>query len=160
MSEEEKILLRELSSFFENNHHLPPLTSKIYAYLMISTRDDVTFDELTTIFNVSKSSVSNSLNFLIRLKYINYYTKIDSRKRYYRIEEGFVWLRLQKVLEMLTQEKQLISKLSKYKEKHIQDYLKNQSELADIYLNHLENITQQLSVTIDKLKNLTPNNKI
>ncbi len=156
MDETKKELIREFSAYFESSHNFPPLTSKVYAYLLLDCESiGVTFDELTEIFNASKSSISNSLNFLTQIKQIEYYTKIENRKRFYRTVPNNLILRLQNIQEMLSNEKRLSEKLRTYK-LEIQN---NQNDLnilkSDIYIEHLESVVKQLNSTIEKLNNLS-----
>ena len=115
-------------------------------------QEGVTFDELVETFNASKSSVSNSLHYLSQLKYIDHNSKIDSRKRYYKLSPGSLILRLQQIFEMLESEKLLSIKLKKYKLSQIKDPYDAHIQRSEIYVEHLDNATKQLSKTITKLK--------
>jgi len=158
MNENKIELIEDFSNYYENAYNFPPLTSKIYAYLLLDCkREGITFDELTEVFNASKSSVSNSLNFLTQLKHIEYFTKIDNRKRLYRISQGNVLLRLQKIHNMLLQEKQLSEKLKCYKLDKLEDPNEISIQKSEIYIEHLDNAIKQLSKTITKLESLTQN---
>lgn len=158
LDENQKDLIKGFSSYFENTYQFPPLTSKIYAYLLVTyNREGTTFDEFTEIFNASKSSVSNSLSFLIQLKYIEYYSKIDNRKRFYRISNNSMVKRLEKIHSVLNQEKQLVEKFKNYLEKNSNN--KNDLNLvkSDIYVEHLDIVIKQLSITLEKLTTLNEN---
>lgn len=158
MDEKKLELLRDFSSYFESAYNFPPLTSKIYTYLLIEIeREGVNFDELVEVFNASKSSVSNSLNFLTQINYIEYFSKIDCRKRLYRVAPENMLIRLQKISMILEQEKQLTEKFKSY----ALDLKTNPTDLSiqkcDIYTDHLESAVKQLNKTIKKLENLTEN---
>ena len=153
MDEQKKLLIEECSAFFESSYQFPPLISKIFVYLLLDTDDKgVTFDELVETFNASKSSVSNSLHYLSQLKYIDHNTKIDSRKRYYKLASGSLILRLQQIFEMLEKEKSLSIKLKEYKLDQLKDPYNAHIQRSEIYVEHLSNATKQLSKTITKLK--------
>lgn len=153
MDNQLKELIEDFSKYFENTYSFPPLTSKIYAYLMLDCKTNgVTFDELVEILNASKSSVSTSLNFLTQLKHIEYFTKIDNRKRFYRISSENLLIRLRKILDMLAHERQLVERLKHYRQESCEGGRENSILKSDIYLDHLKNSIGQLSQTIEKLE--------
>ena len=99
-------------AFYGNLYGLPPLNAKIYVYMMIDLKTEgYTFDELLEKFNVSKSSLSNSLQMLVQNKYVEYITPIDSRKRYYRINPKFMGIRFGNILDKLVREKELMQRM-------------------------------------------------
>lgn len=158
MNETQKELIGDFSCYFENAHNLPPLTSKIYSYLLLDCkREGITFDEFVEVFNASKSSVSNSLNFLTKLKYIEYFSKIDDRKRFYRVSSESVLMRLKKIRDMLALEKQLSEKLKCYKLEKLDDPNEISIRKSDIYIEHLDSAIAQLAKTITKLELITQN---
>ncbi|MBO9591939.1 MAG: winged helix-turn-helix transcriptional regulator [Niabella sp.] len=107
-----KELYQDMVTFYGNLYGLPPLNAKIYVYMMIDLKTDgYTFDELLEKFNVSKSSLSNSLQMLVQNKYVEYITPIDSRKRYYRINPKFMGIRFGNILEKLVREKELMQRM-------------------------------------------------
>lgn len=107
-----KELYQDMVTFYGNLYGLPPLNAKIYVYMMIDLKaDGYTFDELLAKFNVSKSSLSNSLQMLVQNKYVEYITPIDSRKRYYRINPKFMGIRFGNILEKLVREKELMQRM-------------------------------------------------
>ena len=158
MDEDKKQLIRDFSNYFETTQKFPPLISKIYAYLLLDCeKKGVTFDELVEVLNASKSSVSNSLNFLTQLKYIEYFTKLDERKRLYRIVPDNIVLRLQSIQEMLNNEKELTRRLMDYKLKRHKNPKEPSVLKSGIYIEHLELAVNQLTETINKLKSLNQN---
>jgi DNA-binding transcriptional regulator GbsR (MarR family) len=65
----------------------------------VSDTPEKTFDELVKYFKASKSSVSNSLNFLLQNKLIDYKTFPSDRKRYFFITDSFFRVYFKRVLE-------------------------------------------------------------
>lgn len=107
-----KELYQDMVTFYGNLYGLPPLNAKIYVYMMIDLKTEgYTFDELLEKFNVSKSSLSNSLQMLVQNKYVEYITPIDSRKRYYRINPKFMGIRFGNILDKLVREKELMQRM-------------------------------------------------
>ncbi len=154
-----KDLIESFSKYFETYHNFAPLTSKIYAYLLVENDSGGTsFDTLTEIFNASKSSVSNSLNVLTQLKYIEYYSKIDQRKRLYRIAPNATMIRLEKIHDLLILEKDLSEKFKRYLLDTNDDPQNIQIIKSNIYIEHLDSTVRQLADTIQKLNSLKDKN--
>jgi DNA-binding transcriptional regulator GbsR (MarR family) len=159
LKEDQIELIECFSQHFEKIHNFPPLTSKIYAYLILDCkREGITFDEIVETFNASKSSVSNSLNFLTQLKHIEHFTKIDTRKRFYRISPGNILMRLHKIHDMLVLEKKLSEKLKCYKLKVLEDPAEISIRRSEIYIEHLNKTIEELDNTILKLESVTQQN--
>jgi DNA-binding transcriptional regulator GbsR (MarR family) len=75
------------------------MQGRIVAYFTISDPPEKTFDDLVKFFVASKSSVSNSLNWLLQNKIIDYKTFAADRKRYFFITDSFFYVYFNKVLE-------------------------------------------------------------
>jgi DNA-binding transcriptional regulator GbsR (MarR family) len=90
--------IEETGKVFEK-FGLTPMQGRIVAYFTVSDPPEKTFDELVKFFNASKSSVSNSLNFLLQNKIIDYKTFASDRKRYFFITDSFFIVYFKKVLE-------------------------------------------------------------
>jgi DNA-binding transcriptional regulator GbsR (MarR family) len=101
MDEKEKIdrdNIEETGKVFEK-FGLTPMQGRIVAYFTISEPPEKTFDELVKYFKASKSSISNSLNFLLLNKIIDYKTFASDRKRYFYITESFFSVYFEKVVD-------------------------------------------------------------
>jgi DNA-binding transcriptional regulator GbsR (MarR family) len=108
MSNQEKKLretVEETGKVFEN-FGLTPMQGRIVAYFTLSDPPEKTFDELVKYFKASKSSISNSLNYLLQNKIIDYKTFASDRKRYFYITDLFFIIYFNKVLENVTELKQ------------------------------------------------------
>jgi len=90
--------IEETGKVFEK-FGLTPMQGRIVAYFIISDPPEKTFDELVKFFKASKSSVSNSLNYLLQSKIIDYKTFSADRKRYFYITDSFFMIYFGKVLE-------------------------------------------------------------
>jgi DNA-binding transcriptional regulator GbsR (MarR family) len=77
---------------------LTPMQGRIVAFFTISDPPEKTFDELVDYFKASKSSVSNSLNYLLQNKIIDYKTFASDRKRYFFLTDSFFSVYFRKVL--------------------------------------------------------------
>jgi len=90
--------IEETGKVFEK-FGLTPMQGRIIAYFTISEPPEKTFDELVRYFKASKSTVSNSLNYLLQNKIIDYKTFSADRKRYFFITDSFFIVYFEKVLE-------------------------------------------------------------
>lgn len=97
--------IEETGKVFEK-FGLTPMQGRIVAYFTISDPPEKTFDELVDYFKASKSSVSNSLNWLLQNKIIDYKTFASDRKRYFFLTDSFFRVYFMKVLENVAELKE------------------------------------------------------
>jgi DNA-binding transcriptional regulator GbsR (MarR family) len=81
-------MIEESGKLFEN-FGLTPMQGRIVAFFTLSDKPENTFDELVKYFRASKSSISNSLNYLLNNRIIDYRTIPADRKRYFFITDYF-----------------------------------------------------------------------
>jgi len=91
-------ITEEIGKVFEK-FGLTPMQGRIVAYFTVSDPPEKTFNQLVNFFKASKSSVSNSLNYLMQNKIIDYKTFASDRKRYFFLNESFFTVYFKKVLE-------------------------------------------------------------
>jgi DNA-binding transcriptional regulator GbsR (MarR family) len=97
--------IEETGKVFEK-FGLTPMQGRIVAFFTVSDPPEKTFDELVKYFKASKSSVSNSLNFLLQNKIIDYKTFASDRKRYFFLTDLFFRVYFKKVLENVVELKE------------------------------------------------------
>jgi DNA-binding transcriptional regulator GbsR (MarR family) len=97
--------IEETGKVFEK-FGLTPMQGRIISYFTISDPPEKTFDDLVKYFKASKSSVSNSLNFLLQNKIIDYKTFPSDRKRYFFITDSFFRVYFEKVLDNVAELKE------------------------------------------------------
>ena len=97
--------IEETGKVFEK-FGLTPMQGRIISYFTVSDPPEKTFDELVRYFKASKSSISNSLNFLLQNKIIDYKTFASDRKRYFFITDSFFRVYFKKVLENVAELKE------------------------------------------------------
>jgi DNA-binding transcriptional regulator GbsR (MarR family) len=85
---------------------LTPMQGRILAFFTLSDPPEKTFDELVSYFKASKSSVSNSLNYLLQNKIIDYKTFASDRKRYFFLTDSFFRVYFRRVLENVSELKE------------------------------------------------------
>jgi DNA-binding transcriptional regulator GbsR (MarR family) len=90
--------IEETGKVFEK-FGLTPMQGRILAFFTLSDPPEKTFDELVGYFKASKSSVSNSLNYLLQNKIIDYKTFASDRKRYFFLTDSFFRVYFRRVLE-------------------------------------------------------------
>jgi len=90
--------IEETGKVFEK-FDLTPMQGRLLAYFTLSDPPEKTFEELVRFFNASKSSISNSLNFLLQTKIIDYKTFSSDRKRYFYITDQFFRIYFSRVLD-------------------------------------------------------------
>lgn len=132
--------------FYGKAYNLPPLASKIYAYLCFDFhRDGLTFDEIVEVFGASKSSVSTSLNLLICNKLITDESRLDERKRYFQLNNDFVKIRFMEIVERLNEELNIIESLEAVRK----ECWSETNDKAEIYKqllqNNIKNIKESLT---------------
>ena len=99
-------LIEEAGKVFEK-FGLTPMQGRIMAYFAAGDPPEKTFDELVRFFDASKSAVSNSLNYLLLNRIIDYKTFSTDRKRYFFVNDSFFRVYFEKVLANVTELKEL-----------------------------------------------------
>ena len=102
-------IFQDAVRFYGTVFSIPPLASKIYAYLLFDfKKEGVTFEEFVHVFNASKSSVSTSLVLLLNAELIVDLNKIDERKRFFYINDEFKRIRFEKIVQKMQDELKLL----------------------------------------------------
>lgn len=144
-------LFKEVATHYEVFYKLPPLTARIYALLVFNNcKEGLTFDDVLETFQASKSSVSHSINSLIELNFIEQFKKDCERKRYFRVKKNLFLIRMEDVYKRLIREKTITQKLRAYRKTQGNELFKQ--EEVDVYISHLDNVTESIEKTIQNLK--------
>jgi DNA-binding transcriptional regulator GbsR (MarR family) len=91
-------IIEEAGKVFEK-FGMTPMQGRILSYFTVSDPPEKTFDDLVLYFKASKSSVSNSLNYLLQSKIIDYKTYASDRKRYFFLTDSFFRVFFSKVID-------------------------------------------------------------
>ena len=83
LTAKQKDLIERFGAFHEQSGH-SSVEARISALLLVSDNVELTFDEIYQTLGISKSAVSNALNYLLKTEKIEYSIKIGSRKRYFK----------------------------------------------------------------------------
>ncbi len=70
---------------------LTRMSGRILGYLMISDKEEVSFDEMTKVLQASKSSISTNLKALTQIEFIKPVSKPGDRKTYYMLTPDMDW---------------------------------------------------------------------
>lgn len=76
-------LVEKLGVQLEKEHQLAPVSARIFATVIMSGKQGITFDQLVKDLQAGKSTVSSHLENLQVSNRIEYYTKPGDRKRYF-----------------------------------------------------------------------------
>lgn len=154
------VLFCSFSAFLEKTYKFPPLTAKLQAYMVLeSTEEGFTFEELLEVFNVSKSSLSNSINYLLSMKHIEYINKINSRKRYFRLNFNYLIEKLDFLYDMISQDIVFTDRIKEHKMLNNSLSKNIENRVIDIYLDHLNQTKSLLGDTIEKINKIQLENK-
>ena len=158
IQKEKAELVEMFGVFFESTHHLPPLASRILGNLIIDgCKTGLTFEDLVERMSASKSTVSTSLNLLLKMEKVTYYTLTGDRKKYYKPSPFSN--RLRNYLKMIELEKAIIEKMMNYREKTVscpeeRCNLENMQE----YRKHVLNVESIIENTIKRFKEIEEKN--
>lgn len=144
----DKEIFRDMVKFYGDVLHLPPLAAKIYSYLIFDfDRKGVSFDEVVEVFSASKSAVSSNLNLLLNLNIITDFNKIDERKRFFVMNEKYMKIRFDEIIEKMESELSILNKLK--------DFRNTTDEVAlrkfNVYSNLFEKNISNIKETLDQL---------
>ncbi len=156
MKEDQRLvdLFQDFCAHHEMVYNFSPLTAQIYTYILFNNnRGGVTFDELVERLHASKSSVSTSLNLLISNNQIEHFTKIEERKRFFRLNPNFIINRLEIIKNVLIKECSLTLKLKDLVDEGVVNTINCQKKM-DIYIDHLKKSEQNIAKTIDNLNSI------
>lgn len=140
-------IIEETGKVFEK-FDLTPMQGRIIAYFTISDPPEKTFDELVKYFKASKSSVSNSLNYLLQNKIIDYKTFASDRKRYFFITDSFFRVYFKKIVEN-------VSELKEYAYRTVSMRSPDYPHASEKILKWIENANrfqETLEQTLDSIK--------
>lgn len=147
-------LIEEYAQHFNEVYKMPPLSAKLIAYFLVEGKEEgYTFDELVEMFKVSKSAISTSLNLLIQQNFLIQITKLDERKRRYKINPKHLSTKLLRIKDFLNQEKVLTEKLLELRKNKGES--KTKVEATKIYSKYLSIIVEEISNTTKELESIT-----
>lgn len=82
LTNEQKEVVEKVGVMYQKTG-MSPAVARILGLLMVVDEAELTFEEICTALNLSKSAVSTAVNWLLLTERIEYYTKPGDRKRYF-----------------------------------------------------------------------------
>lgn len=125
-----------------------PVAARVYVYLLLSGDEGGEFDDLVQYFNVSKSAISNALNYLQLRKMIDYRTIGGQRKRNFFVDldaackDATSTLKLEKIASFYSEICHIRNKKDEYSKK-----LKNLSLLCKMF-------SAEIPIIIERWRNM------
>ncbi|MGQ2984386.1 GbsR/MarR family transcriptional regulator [Flavobacterium sp.] len=156
---EKEELIEMFGIHFEKFHHMPPLGARIFATIILDAcGKGITFEDLVERMAASKSSVSTNVNLLLSLGKITYYTLPGDRKKYFKPSPFSE--RFSNYMKMIEFEKMIVDRMLAYREKTAMCVAeKGDLEKTKAYKEHILQMEELLTNTINKFKEIENNNK-
>ena len=151
-SKEYSLLIEEVGQVIEERAGLSPLAARIYTTLILASEAGLTFEEITTLHHASKSSVSNNLNVLVKLDYVEYYTKPGERKKHFRSSPNYALNSMRKYEELFEKETAIINKINSYNAEYNSEKFINQKSAGPLYHDFLTKITSEFKNKIQQFE--------
>lgn len=149
--EEQMQLVEKIGVRLEESLKLSPLASRIYALLILSNYEGLTFEEIRNFIQASKSSMSININVLLQLDYISFYTKTGNRKRYFKLAKYSSLVSLQSYLQDINKEMDIINEINNYNEKFHAEKYTNDVSFGNIIQNYLLKKQKLVEETISEI---------
>ena len=154
MEKSKEEIIETLGLHLEEQQNLPPLAARIYAIMVLSDEDGLTFEDCLEKRGASKSSTSTSLNLLLKMGIITYFTKPGDRRRYFTLakKKTFFLTKLQEYLKRLEVEKSVITLVMDYHKKHCPKKFEGGKERTGVYLDYITSNEKLLQEAIAKFE--------
>ncbi|MBP6757142.1 MAG: MarR family transcriptional regulator [Bacteroidia bacterium] len=149
LSDNKLKLIEELGIYFEKSG-IQPAASRVFALLMISDQNELTFEEIYETLNMSKSAGSNAINLLIGTDRVEYSTRPGERKRYFRVKVKSLKEGVQKSLNNLEVLKSLLQQVLTERTEETKVFNEGLKEVVGF----LEFMRMELPVMFQKWENL------
>ncbi|RMA58747.1 GbsR/MarR family transcriptional regulator [Ulvibacter antarcticus] len=156
---EQAQLIEEIGLGIEERLRLSPLASRIYALLILSSYDGLTFEEIKEEIQATKSSTSVNINVLIQLNYISYYTKPGDRKRYFRLAKYSSLIALEADHQAIDNEMAIIERINTFNKKYHPEKFTNEQTLGHIFQDYLVEKQELVDRVIKKMRSFRESEK-
>jgi len=139
--------IEEMAKMFEKMY-FTPMQGRILSFLSSVAPPEKTFDEIVSFFHASKSTISNSLNYLISLKLVDYKKITGKRKRYFLLTGNLPEVYSKINLEIISQLKELSYKtltLKNLEQKEMNQIIHGWINYANMYERYLMQLMESFS---------------
>ncbi|MEI6946753.1 MarR family transcriptional regulator [Paraflavisolibacter sp. H34] len=140
-------MIEELGVLYEQSG-LSPACARILALLLVSDTTELTFEEIYETLQMSKSAVSNALNYLLSTDRIEYLTRPGERKRYFRCKIQGLQSAVEKHLSGMDTFNSLLKKVVEQRPAETVEFNKSLLEVIDL----LDFMKQELPLLFEKWK--------
>ena len=156
MEKTKEEIIETIGLHLEQEHNLPPLAARIYAILILTDKDGLTFEGCLERLGASKSSISTSLNLLLNMDLVTYFTKSGDRRRYFTTakKKTFFLSKLQENLKRVETEKSIITLVLNYHEKYAPQKYEEGQTRTQVYLDYANENEKILKKSIKKLESI------
>ncbi len=156
MEKTKEEIIETLGLHLEKEYNLPPLAARIYAILILTDEDGITFEDCLAKRGASKSSTSTSLNLLQNMGLVTYFTKPGDRRRYFITakKKTFFLSKLQENLNRVETEKNIITLVLDYHKKHNPKKYEEGQVRTQVYLDYANENEKILKKSIKKLESI------
>ncbi|GGW53270.1 hypothetical protein DFQ11_101159 [Winogradskyella epiphytica] len=154
LSDEKKQLIEEVGIHLEERANLSPLASRIYALLILSSYDGMSFEKIVNTMQASKSSVSSNINVLLQLHFIEYYTKPGDRKRYFRTSDFYLKNTMEQQAHSLEKALRIVQKVNHFNADHNPEKFKKERSMGSLYESHLNEQIERINHTLTEIEKL------
>lgn len=156
MEKTKEEIIETLGLHLEKENNLPPLAARIYAILILTNEDGLTFEDCIEKRGASKSSTSTSLNLLVNMGLITYFTKPGDRRRYFSTakKKTFFLTKLQENLNRMEAEKNIITLVLGYHKKHSPKKYEEGQIRTQVYLDYVSENEKILKKSIKRLESI------
>ncbi len=131
--------IEEMAKMFEKMN-FTPMQGRILAFFSCTGKGDKTFEEIVSFFQTSKSTVSNSLNYLISQKLVDYKTLTGKRKRFFFLTENLPLVYVNYQLDTIRLFKELSYKTLTFNnpvQKEMNTLIHTWIKFANLYEKHI-----------------------
>lgn len=144
-------LVEKVGVVMETQEKLAPLAARIYATLLITGKEGITFEQLVNDLNASKSTVCTHLNFLQSNNLVSYFTLQGDRKRYFKIAPNSLAIVMDEMASNWAKQKEIQEEIINYKRLVTNTNLKEDSPDLEFHQNYLT-ILSEMNQLLTKMK--------
>lgn len=132
---------------------MAPLEARVFATLVITGKEGITFEQLVKDLNASKSTICTHLNTLQTAGRIKYHTRPGDRKRYFTVTPDRLLRVMDEMLQNWNEQHEIHQEILNYKiqkqaEQPVQEQKNYDLDFHEDYLEFLE----EVSKSVEKLK--------
>ncbi|WP_147677171.1 GbsR/MarR family transcriptional regulator [Algibacter pacificus] len=151
-------LVEKLGVHLEAREQLAPVAARILAYVILTGKRGVTFEDMVSILCASKSTISTHLNHLQDLNKIEYFTKTGDRKKYFIINKNTIIQHVDRMISHWDEERAIHLEIKDYKEKQNKLKIEKEEDKFDLsfhndYVKFIDEATFSVKELREKLIN-------